>query len=224
MTCAECERLYDAYLDGQLSGTLRLEFDTHRLRCRRCQQTIAMLEACTFVIGADRRQPALSADFTERVMEQIAEHTDAQRRVYRVRATRVAFVVGGLIQAAAVVIFAIMLPRSGVDPATPRADGPATAGAGLSLTGVDDPAIDLREYVFGRLERGLRNTPAKWTEDMRQLAGYLNVSVPEPVARASADPRTLMPLFAIENLISPAPGATAPEPAADDDAGARFEG
>ncbi|MCG3125904.1 MAG: hypothetical protein CHACPFDD_00731 [Phycisphaerae bacterium] len=224
MTCAECERLYDAYLDGQLSGTLRLEFDAHRLRCRRCQQTIAMLEACTFVIGSDRRQPALSPDFTARVMEDIGARSDERRRAVRVRATRVAFVAGGLIQAAAVVIFAIMLPRGGVAPRSPRAETPVVAEAGLALTGVDDPSIDLREYVFSKLERGLRSTPAKWTEDMRQLAGYLNVSVPDSVARASADPRTLMPLFAIDNLISPAPGAAAPEPAADDESGARFEG
>jgi hypothetical protein len=105
MNCSEAEQLFDAYLDGQLTGSLRLELDAHRLRCRRCQQTLAMMEACEHVLTADRRVPALAEDFTERVM------SDAVRRRRipgRLRSTRVAVAVGFGLQAAAVLILAII--------------------------------------------------------------------------------------------------------------------
>ncbi|MHC5035492.1 MAG: anti-sigma factor family protein, partial [Planctomycetota bacterium] len=79
MNCSECERLFDAYLDGQLAGSLRLEFDAHRLRCRRCQQTLAMLETIGNVIASDPQVPEMSVTFTDRVMRQI----QPPRRVYR---------------------------------------------------------------------------------------------------------------------------------------------
>ena len=87
MNCSEAEQLFDAYLDGQLTGSLRLELDAHRLRCRRCQQTLAMMEACEHVLTADRRAPELSVDFTERVM---ADTTRRRRIPGRLRSTRVA--------------------------------------------------------------------------------------------------------------------------------------
>ena len=64
MNCSEAEQLFDAFLDGQLTGSLRLELDAHRLRCRRCQQTLAMMEACEHGAGLARRAliPANEAD------------------------------------------------------------------------------------------------------------------------------------------------------------------
>lgn len=72
MRCADAEQLFDAYLDGQLAGALRLELDAHRLRCRRCQQSLAMMEAVGHVIANDPDVPNLSQDFTARVMGAIA--------------------------------------------------------------------------------------------------------------------------------------------------------
>ncbi|MBL8879060.1 MAG: zf-HC2 domain-containing protein, partial [Phycisphaerales bacterium] len=80
MNCSEWEGLLDAYLDGQLSGALRLEFDAHRLRCRRCQQSLAMMEAITHVVATDERSPAISDDFTQRVMSQILSNKPAAIR------------------------------------------------------------------------------------------------------------------------------------------------
>ena len=83
MNCAEAEQFFDAYLDGELSGSLRLEFDAHRLRCPLCQQKLAMMEACEHIIARDTRTPACSDDFTYRVMNEIRE-----RRVLRLHARR----------------------------------------------------------------------------------------------------------------------------------------
>src|SRR5512143_2249321 len=99
MICSECEQLFDAYLDGHLAGSLRLEFDAHRLRCPHCQQTLAMLETIGHVIAADsHRQPELSAGFTDRVLEEI---TRPRERIFRLPYVRAAVVVGALAQAAA---------------------------------------------------------------------------------------------------------------------------
>ena len=68
MNCAEFERLIDAYLDGELAGSLRVEFDAHRLRCRRCQLTMIAMESVETVLANDRPLATLSDDFTERVM------------------------------------------------------------------------------------------------------------------------------------------------------------
>jgi hypothetical protein len=72
MNCFDAEQFFDAYLDGELSSSLRLELDAHRLRCPRCQQTLAMLESCQHIIATDSRQPAMSEDFTDRVMAGVA--------------------------------------------------------------------------------------------------------------------------------------------------------
>jgi len=86
MNCVEAEQLFDAYLDNELSGSLRLEFDAHRLRCPQCQRKLALLEACEQVLAAERT-PALSDDFTDRVMARILERQNApatrvSRRLY----------------------------------------------------------------------------------------------------------------------------------------------
>lgn len=113
MNCSEAEQLFDAYLDGQLTGSLRLELDAHRLRCRRCQQTLAMMEACEHVLTADQRVPALAEDFTERVMSDAVQ----RRRIPgRLRSTRVAVAVGFGLQAAAVLILAIIFQSKPSQP------------------------------------------------------------------------------------------------------------
>jgi len=104
MNCQDAERLFDAYLDRELSGSLRLEFDAHRLRCTLCQQRLAMLEACEHVLARDRQTPAPSDDFTDRVMTAVAG-----RRPAIALARRRRWVVASAVmaQAAAVLLFAV---------------------------------------------------------------------------------------------------------------------
>ena len=66
MNCSEAERLFDPYLDGELSGSLRLEFDAHRLRCTLCQRKLAMMEACEHILGGDSRYKILAASLPRR--------------------------------------------------------------------------------------------------------------------------------------------------------------
>lgn len=127
MNCSGVENLLDAHLDGQLSGSLRLEFEAHRLRCRHCQQTLAMMEAAAHVITHDRRGPALSDDFTDAVMGRLAS---TARPRWRLRPRTVAL--GLLAQAAAIALFVVILRAPG---GSPLKSGSPTGDAAESLAG-----------------------------------------------------------------------------------------
>jgi hypothetical protein len=120
MNCSEAERLFDAHLDAELSGSLRLEFDAHRLRCRFCQRKLAMLETCEHVLASHSRAPRLSADFTDSVMAAVAASAPPARpfTLFRSRG----LYAGGL--AAAAVIAAVWL--------APLWRGGASGGAALA--------------------------------------------------------------------------------------------
>lgn len=184
MNCSECEQLFDAYLDGQLLGSLRLEFDAHRLRCRRCQQSLAMLEAVGHVIGGDPRSPELSGDFVDRVMAEVATPT-APRRL-TVPWTRVAIVAAALAQAAAIVAAVILWN-------VPRTDGPVAgpgAGAAEMARFAADPEFRaVHKLIVEGVEDSLweiHHTGRRLTEDLVTLGRYLDIVLPEDVARESS--------------------------------------
>lgn len=92
LTCEQTEHLFDAFLDGQLSSSLRAEVHTHRLRCHHCNHSLALLESCADVVACDRREPELNEDFTDRVLGRLAadpipvssrRSTRSMPRVYR---------------------------------------------------------------------------------------------------------------------------------------------
>lgn len=185
MNCSDAERLFDAFLDRELSGTLRVELDAHRLRCRRCQQTLAMLESCGDVIASDRRGPLLGDDFAERVMADIADRQNSRTKIYRFRGTRVAAVVGTLIPAAAVLAIAVLISNSDSTSEPPSVDN------GTMLIAKFD--VDVRggaEAFWEKFQQGIRAT-TYLTDGVRRTAMYLNMEVGEAVAAASAERQTL---------------------------------
>ena len=218
MKCAECEGLFDAYLDGELTGSLRLEFDAHRLRCRRCQQTLAMMETVSQVIASDPQPPALSYDFTERVIETVQKGRPLS---VRLRSTRVAVVAGVMLQAAAVLIFAIMM--RGEDPATPT--GPPTNptlvdGAMSAPEGFPDMDLaDLDSYIRDRVDL-VRTTRANWVADFGHLArSPVNINVDDDVARSLKRFADTSPWKLFLEAISPpatTPAQAEPAPSASD--------
>jgi hypothetical protein len=68
INCKDAKHLFGRYLDGQLSASLQTELHAHRLQCSDCQNELALLEACGDVIALDRREPLVSASFTDRVL------------------------------------------------------------------------------------------------------------------------------------------------------------
>lgn len=177
MNCSECEQLFDAYLDGQLAGSLRLEFDAHRLRCRRCQQTLAMLETIGNVIVSDPQVPEMSVSFTDGVMRQIRR----PRRVFR-PSLRVA-VVAVLFQAAAILAFAVLWNLPGSQTNVPDAAAVDETGPGS-----DNPD---RERAYVLIHNGVRDelfrryaSGVTFTEELMDLARYANFTVDDDLARA----------------------------------------
>lgn len=217
MNCAAWEQLIDAYLDGGLSNSLRLEFDVHRLRCRRCQLTLAMMESVGHVLAADSSTPALSDDFTDRVTVAI----ERQRPVsVRLRSTRVAVAAGALLQAAAVLYLAIWLP-SRVPPPAPSSDNPDLVrqlenDARLTMVLNEADAKFARhqtmvDFIYDKLTAAGMNFAA----ETNQLAGYaVALSVPEDLARDSADLLGASPLDLIIRVLVPAQRNSVATPAA----------
>jgi hypothetical protein len=68
ITCQHAGQLFDRYLDDELSSSLQAELHAHVINCGSCQNHLALIEACGDVIRLDRREPALSGSFTDRVL------------------------------------------------------------------------------------------------------------------------------------------------------------
>ncbi|MGD8454572.1 MAG: zf-HC2 domain-containing protein [Phycisphaerae bacterium] len=193
MNCAEFEQLLDCYLDGEISGSLRLEFDAHRLRCRRCQLTVAMMESVQHVVTSDRDQPVLSDDFADRVMATIEQRRPLSLRL---RPTRVAVATGALLQAAAVLLLAVLWPTAQTD--TPNATGTTSGVAVVQGTESINDTLDrifaatddrteqheaLYQHILGQVEAAR----ATFASECNQLAQYpLALAVPDDFARISA--------------------------------------
>jgi hypothetical protein len=212
MNCSECEQLFDAYLDGQLSGSLRLEFDAHRLRCRRCQQTLAMLEAVGHVIASDWQMPELSEDFADRVMRGIEQ---PRPRVLHFPLARVAVLAAAAAQAAAVLIFAVLWN-------TPAPPAPVDSGAVVSTGGQpdDDPGfLAIRNLIVDGVEDriwAMHNAGRRLTADVVNLAGYLDILIPADLARESSKMANVSPLRGMLESVLP-PQEQEPESAAPAD-------
>jgi len=216
MNCAESEQLIDAYLDGELSGSLRLEFDAHRLRCRRCQLTVAMMESVGHVVAGDRSTPLLAEDFTDRVMTAI----DRRRPLaVRLRPTRVAIVAGALLQAAAVIYLAVVVqpqpatPPPGVLPTVTRADPDPTERFARADQKVERHEA-LHDYILSRVEAAWANL----TSESQQLARYpLDLGVSGRLARAAPSLEQAGPLGRILEALLPVAAEEAESPTSTDD-------
>lgn len=68
MRCEEARQLFDAYLDGELSGSLATELGAHRVHCAECRRALALLEVSGQIITVDRDPVALGEDFSDRLL------------------------------------------------------------------------------------------------------------------------------------------------------------
>ncbi len=209
MNCSEWEQLLDAYLDDQLAGSLRLEFDAHRLRCRHCQQTLAMLETVGSVVASDPEVPDLSGDFTERVMTQVEQ---MPRR--RWRPLRIAMYGAGVLQVAAVVMFAFLL-NARPAPLAPEELEPEPTVALESAFEEPDSDAALRAMIIERLADRLGDMHAAGetlTEDFTNMAGYLNIMLPDDVARETENLASVNPWSGLWDVfLGPAESDEEPE-------------
>lgn len=103
MQCEQARALFDAYLDGELSGALATEIGAHRVRCPECRRSLALLEVTGHIISSDPDSVEISEDFSDRLLACVEK--SSARWLHRVQ--RVLFVVGP-VSAAAVVGLAFL--------------------------------------------------------------------------------------------------------------------
>ena len=214
MNCAEFEQLIDAYLDGELAGSLRVEFDAHRLRCRRCQLTMVAMESVETVVVNDRPLAMLSDNFTDRVMGAIERRRPLATRL---RPTRIVLAVGALLQAAAVIFLAVYPWHS--DSKTSNSDAAVTTLAAQSgpdamrklneLYSEVDHKAELHQALVDQIYGRIEAAGVTMATDVNQCVRYVSaLPVPEDLARASDGMNSANPLnYLLEAII--APGAAA---------------
>ena len=208
MNCAESEQFFDAYLDRELSGSLRLEFDAHRLRCPVCQQKLAMMEVCEHILARDDRIPALSDDFTDGVMNQVN-----QRRLVSQRSRRRRIVIGATValQAAAVLVFAVIWSGGWKPTGEPVVrNEPLVIKAGVLID--ERNAFQLGELIYDELERAFAARLIPNEAELRDAAMRYAASMLVPGGLTSpSDAATWSPLGTLG--IPASTGAEEAEPA-----------
>lgn len=215
MNCREFEQLVGSYLDGDLAAALRLEFDAHRLRCVDCQQTLAVAEAVENTLALDDQVPELSDSFTDRVMDEVHAH-QATRNRNRVLPLRIAVAGGMVLQAAAVLLFAIMLsgdPETATptnltpdqnEPVIAVADNP-TPDHRLQIT-TPVKEVDVREAIVSRVEnRVLEMQRAGETLGADLDALFFSLVLPPEMADETAKLVAPRPLELLIDTVMPAP-------------------
>lgn len=214
MNCAEAQQFFDAYLDDELAGALRLEFDTHRLQCPHCQRQLAMMETCAHLLAEAlaHNHDSLDLDFTDRVMSEIATR-QASRALRRKR-----WLMGaGIAAQAAVIVAGVMLWPALMNDAEPAAD-PSNASANGHVAGITERSLipppevasdklALRDFIFTGAEK-VRAASSALAEDVQVLEFARQWQVPAGAMEdAARNP--------IGALIVPG-GAVRPDAAASD--------
>ncbi len=101
MDCKQAEKLFDAYLDGELSGSMATELGAHRLQCANCRRALALLEVTGHIISSDRKPESLTPDFTDRLLACVDEQELGNWAKWQHR-----FYLGAALAAAAVIVLA----------------------------------------------------------------------------------------------------------------------
>jgi hypothetical protein len=208
MKCHDAEQLFDAFLDGELTGSLRLEFDAHRLRCQTCQRKLALLEACQAALSTPHREPELPANFTDRVMRTIEGRGPTHRTIslpLRVAAT-------ALPAAAIIALFAFILRPSEMSSDEPEAlvSGHVTARQSPLDRAMEDPTgVELYSYIMEQLWQAKSNL-ARDVSELRKYAANLALS------ETREDRPLLSPLELLNGLLSAPVESDRPQPTSSD--------
>ncbi|NLX04278.1 MAG: hypothetical protein GXY33_03935 [Phycisphaerae bacterium] len=141
MKCEHFEHFLDRYLDGELKGSLKLEFESHLVECEQCGHLMAMMSAVGEIVCEPAPdEPELSSHFTDRVLGELDRMQGTRRRWYGIATAAAA-------AAALVVTVASLLVLAGPDrSAGVSADRmaiveqPTMASEGLPPVGLRDGA------------------------------------------------------------------------------------
>ncbi len=100
MRCEAAQKLFDAYLDGELSPSQRTELGAHCVKCAECRRALALLEVSGHIVSSDQEPVTLDADFTNRLLACM----DKRESSWMYRGRRWFYVLGPLAAAAVVLL------------------------------------------------------------------------------------------------------------------------
>lgn len=103
MNCEQAQQLFDAYLDGGLSPTLKTELGAHCVQCSDCRRAMALIQVSGHILKADRDHVQLKEDFTDRLFACM----ESRQNHWTVRFRRWMYI-GGPMAAAAIILLAFM--------------------------------------------------------------------------------------------------------------------
>ncbi len=109
ITCQHARQLFDRYLDDELSASLEAELHAHVIQCARCQNHLAVLEACGDVIRLDACEPRPSGSLADRVLAARRDRLAAVPAGRSAAGRRWVWRIGIPTAAAAGVVFALTL-------------------------------------------------------------------------------------------------------------------
>lgn len=152
LTCEQARNLFDAHLNRELSDDLSTELVAHNVKCASCRHELALLEVAGRVISSDQEEPALSDDFTDRLVACIQQQP-APIPFYR--RAKVIWTAGPALAAAACLLFAVALwpegPKHAVLEYQAHADGVVSEPSGAG--GLSRPAIPIDEAAANLRQR-----------------------------------------------------------------------
>jgi len=156
MQCDRVLKLVDPYVDGELSAPMAAEVAAHCVRCTDCGRTLALAQVTASVIASGRAEPALSDDFTERLLACV----QAGRALSAHRGRRWLIYGAAAVAAAAVLMIAFISPMrerpkivAGMKEAWPLGTDALTHPGGAG----DGPAADWKRLAEP-FERGYERT------------------------------------------------------------------
>lgn len=103
MNCEQAQKLFDGYLDGELSPALTTELGAHRLQCPECRRALALMEVSGHILATDQEPKNVPVDFTDRLLACMGP-----ARKGWVRGAQRVLYVGVPVAAAAVVALALL--------------------------------------------------------------------------------------------------------------------
>jgi anti-sigma factor RsiW len=179
MDCHDVEHLLDAYLDAELPTSLQAEVHAHLLECVLCRQRIGLLRAVGDVIRSDADDPSPSPDFTDRLLQTMAQRSPS--RPVRLRYKRV-----GLLAATVTAIAAALLLVVNVVTPESSSDGIVLAsGAGLP-----DALADARNHTSQTWQQ-LHSSIAGLGQLGQQALSEANLALLNDWAEVNSGPQTM---------------------------------
>lgn len=68
MKCEEAQKLFQVYLDGELSSSLATELAAHRVKCADCRRALALMEVAGHIVAIDAESAELGAAFSDKLL------------------------------------------------------------------------------------------------------------------------------------------------------------